>query len=81
MEIWIPPEVRKMYKEKGIEEESEIQSTEKVVMDKYTRTKAERKGCATEKARMDSLRMLFRKRLIVDLKEKRDGGFPAASGR
>ena len=79
MEIWITPQVRKMYREKGIEDESEIQATEKVVMSKYARTKKERTGCQQEKARMEELRMLFRKRLIVDVKEKKEGGFPGES--
>lgn len=42
----------------------------KMILEKYPKTKAERRGCQREKQRMDGLRLLLAKRLMVDEKEK-----------
>lgn len=49
-----------------------VPELEKVIYDKYPSTKRERAGCQVEKARLDSLRDLYAKRLYQDHKEKHE---------
>ena len=68
-EIIIPLWTRKMYSEAGIAED-EMMTHEKKIYEDYPATKMEKRGCVSEKVKMEGKRNERRKRLIAVRKEK-----------